>query len=96
MHCVSLKQETVALVLLRTFTEQLSNVDDKAYIVLNLIVNTINNSMWSQTLSQSKIINYPLESCNNVYMFYYIFLVIIIYVYNHRHDKTFLLDLATF
>jgi hypothetical protein len=45
--------------LLRTFTEQLSNVDDKVYSALNVIENTIDNSK-SQNLSQSKIINYLL------------------------------------
>jgi len=57
VHRVSMKQATAALILLRTFTEQLSNVDDKVYSALNVIENTIDNSK-SQILSQSKIINY--------------------------------------
>lgn len=59
VYRVSMKQATAALILLRTFTEQLSNVDDKVYSALNTIENTVDNSM-SQTFNQSKITNYLL------------------------------------
>ncbi|KAL4104350.1 hypothetical protein QTP88_019651 [Uroleucon formosanum] len=52
VHRVSMKQATATLILLRTFTEQLSNVDDKVYSALNVIKNTIDNSK-SQILSQN-------------------------------------------
>ncbi|KAL4119164.1 hypothetical protein QTP88_012010 [Uroleucon formosanum] len=48
-----MKQATAALILLRTLTEQLSNVDDKVYSALNVIENTIDNK--SQILSQKKV-----------------------------------------
>lgn len=59
VHRVSMKQAAAALILLRTFTEQLSNVDDKVYAALNVVENTIDNNK-SQIFSQSKIINYLL------------------------------------
>lgn len=59
VHRVSMKQAAAALILLRTFTVQLSNVDDKVYAALNVVENTIDNSK-SQIFSQSKIINYLL------------------------------------
>jgi hypothetical protein len=43
-HRVSMKQAAAALILLRTFTEQLSNVDHKVNTVLNVVENTIDNS----------------------------------------------------
>jgi len=43
---VSVKQAKAALTLLRTFTEQSSHVDDKVYCALNVVENTIDNSMF--------------------------------------------------
>jgi hypothetical protein len=52
-----MKQAVAALILLRTFTEQLSNVDDKVYPALIVVKNAIDNKK-SQIFSQSKITNY--------------------------------------
>jgi len=54
---VSVKKAKAALTLLRTFIEQSSNVDDKVYSALNVVENTIDNSMWKNQ-TQSKISNY--------------------------------------
>jgi len=54
---ISVKQAKVALILLKTFTEQSNDMNDKVYFTLNMVENTINNVM-CKNLTEIKILNY--------------------------------------
>lgn len=54
---VSVKKAKIALILLRTFKKQSSNVDNKIYSDLKVVKNNIDKNM-CKNKSQSKISNY--------------------------------------